>query len=89
MRTPDENARAQVAHDMAFNELPPRAHSDMGQLRSEFEESPDMAVARYFLQAAKHRGVKANATTFGGFAFIPANSMTGEISSPSNTHGSL
>ena len=61
MRTPDENARAQVAHDMAFNELPPRAHSDMGELRSEFEEPPDMAVARYFLQAAKHRGVKANA----------------------------
>jgi hypothetical protein len=60
MRTADENQRAQVACDMAYIELPSRAHADVRELRAEFEDAPDVAAVRYFLRAAKSRAVKAN-----------------------------
>ena len=61
MRTADENQRAQVACDMAYVELPSRAHADVRELRAEFEDAPDVAAVRYFVRAAKHRGANATA----------------------------
>ena len=61
MRTADENTRAAVAYDMAYFVLPRRAHADIEELKSEFDESPDMGAMFYFAHAAKMRGVQPNA----------------------------
>ena len=61
MRTADENNRAQVAYDMAYFVLPPRAHNDIKELRADFEDSPDLGALSYYAQAAKARGVVPDA----------------------------
>lgn len=60
MRTADENERAKIVYDMAHIELPSRAQSDMGVLRTQFEEAPRVAAIRYYIRAAKDGGGKAN-----------------------------
>ena len=57
MRTAEQNRGAQVAYAMAYFVLPLRAHNELTELRSEFEESPDVAALHYFCKAAKGRGV--------------------------------
>jgi hypothetical protein len=60
MRTAEQNKRAQIVYDTAYFVLPPRAHADIEELKSEFEESPDLAAIFYFTLAAKRRGVEPN-----------------------------
>ena len=57
MRTSDENKRAQIAYDVAYFVLPRRAYADIEELKSEFDDSPDLAAITYFSSAAKARGV--------------------------------
>src|SRR5262245_22947265 len=61
MRTADENKGAQIAYDTAYFALPRRAHADIEELKSEFEDSPDLGAMFYFVETAKRRGVKPNA----------------------------
>jgi hypothetical protein len=61
MRTREQNTIAQIAHDTAYFVLSRRAHSEIKELQSEFDESPDVWAMCYFTETAKGRGVRPNA----------------------------
>jgi hypothetical protein len=61
MRTAEENIGAQIAYDVAYFVLPRRAHADLKELQSEFEESPDVWAMFYYAEAAKKRGTRPKA----------------------------
>lgn len=60
MRTADENKRAEVVYERAYFLLPRRAHGELEELKSEFDQSPELGAMSYFVRAAKSRGIVPN-----------------------------
>ncbi|AMV27015.1 hypothetical protein VT84_21615 [Gemmata sp. SH-PL17] len=60
MRTAEQNARARITYETAYSILPRRAHTDIEELKSEFDVSPDLGALFYFLEAAKRHRTEPN-----------------------------